>query len=58
MSLMDQYKVEAMINDQTVTGTWSPVYSQALSVSLDNGMRFVSNFRYNLPGNTVPHIEF
>lgn len=31
-----------------VSGKWSPIYSQALLVELDNGKRFITNFRYNL----------
>lgn len=31
-----------------VKGKWSPIYSQALLVELDNGKRFITNFRYNL----------
>jgi len=29
-------------------GSWTPVYDQALSVSLDGGTRFVANFRYSI----------
>lgn len=51
---MDGYKVEAVKCDghncysEIITGTWSPIYTQLLSIQLDNGMRLVSNFRYNL----------
>lgn len=31
-----------------INGKWSPIYSQALLVELENGMRFISNFRYNV----------
>ena len=52
---MDQYNVEAVFckggsNCETkqVKGKWSPIYAQAMMVELDNGLRFVTNFRYNL----------
>ena len=50
MSLMDQYRVEAS-NDggkTLVGGKWSPIYAQALLVELDTGLRFITNFRYNV----------
>ena len=51
---MDQYKVEAKCTGcdsgagTSVNGKWSPVYAQGMMVELDNGLRFVTNFRYNL----------
>jgi hypothetical protein len=58
---MDKYTVEAYqcLTDQIaepgncvaykrVTGIWSPIYSQSLLVELQDGLRFVANFRYNL----------
>ena len=54
---MDQYKVEAKkcgaqtgkcSDAKKISGRWSPIYSQAMMVELDNGMRFITNFRYNL----------
>ena len=41
-------KSDACNSKSMVTGKWSPIYSQALLVELDNGKRFLSNFRYNL----------
>jgi len=38
---------------QIVTGKWSPIYSQALLVELDNGKRFITNFRYNIKESTM-----
>lgn len=38
---------------QIVNGKWTPIYSQALLVELDNGKRFISNFRYNLKESTL-----
>ena len=51
MSLNDNYQATAEINGQSVSGTWSTVYDQAMRVELDNGMRFVTNFRYNIKPN-------
>lgn len=54
VSLEDQYRAEATCTGcesgagSKVTGKWSPVYAQGMMVELDNGLRFVSNFRYNL----------
>lgn len=53
---MDEYKVEAIqCSTETdcgkatkIRGKWSPIYAQAMMVELENGMRFVTNFRYNL----------
>jgi hypothetical protein len=30
-----------------VKGRWSTIYDQAFKVELENGQRFISNFRYN-----------
>lgn len=54
---MDKYKVEAMkcegssttcVATKQITGKWSPIYAQSLLVELDNGLRFISNFKYTL----------
>lgn len=51
---MDQYKVEAKCTGcdsgtgTAINGRWSPIYAQGMMVELDNGLRFVANFRYNL----------
>jgi len=29
-------------------GKWSPIYAQSLLVELDEGFRFISNFKYTL----------
>ena len=29
-------------------GKWSPIYAQSLLVELDTGLRFITNFRYNV----------
>lgn len=46
-------KGEACDSKTIVGGKWSPIYSQALLVELDNGKRFISNFRYNLKDSVV-----
>ena len=43
-----QSKSDSCDSKQIVNGKWSPIYSQALLVELDNGKRFITNFRYNL----------
>ena len=53
VSLLDQYKVEATQCSgkscgNVIKGKWSPIYAQAMVVELDNGLRFVANFRYNI----------
>ena len=56
MSLKDEYKAEAYFcnsekdctKSNVINGKWSTVYDQALKVELENGLRFVSNFRYNV----------
>ena len=55
MNLLDDYKVEAVFCkggtacDKTpITGKWTSIYDQALNVELDNGMRFIANYRYNI----------
>ena len=54
---MDNYKVEAIkcegssgncVAAKQITGKWSPIYAQSLLVELDNGLRFISNFKYTL----------
>lgn len=31
-----------------LAGTWSTIYDQAFKVELENGMRFLANFKYSL----------
>jgi hypothetical protein len=52
---MDKFQVQAQYceqegscNAEQVAGTWSPVYDQSFTVELDNGLRFLSNFKYSL----------
>ena len=48
VTLGSQYSVSASSGSQSVSGTWTMMYDQALIVELDNGMRFVVYFRYNI----------
>jgi len=52
---MENYKAEAVFcpNDKkcetkVIPGKWTSIYDQAFNVELDNGLRFLANFRYNL----------
>jgi hypothetical protein len=52
---MENYKAEAVFcpNDKkcetkVIPGKWTSIYDQAMNVELDNGMRFIANFRYNV----------
>ena len=54
MRLMDKHQVEAQHCSNSgecgkkVSGTWSTIYDQAFRVYLDNGTRFVANFKYSV----------
>jgi hypothetical protein len=55
---MDKFQVEAILCKDGVscapehlTGTWSPVYDQSFTVELENGLRFLANFKYNIKGS-------
>jgi hypothetical protein len=48
LTLMKDYKATASHGGQSFTGTWSTIYDQAMRVELNNGLRFVTNFRYNI----------
>lgn len=59
VSLMDNYKVEAVkcspeCSSDVISGKWSPIYTQLMTIELDNGMRFITNFRYNLKDEISP----
>jgi hypothetical protein len=52
---MDKYQVEAVFckdaekcEDSHISGTWSTVYDQSFKVELDNGLRFLANFKYSI----------
>jgi len=55
VKFLDAYKAEATLSkggdSQVISGKWSTIYDQAFRVELDNGLRFVSNFRYNIKPN-------
>jgi len=40
---------------QKVYGKWSPIYAQTLMVELENGVRFLTNFRYNVKKQLTPN---
>lgn len=53
--LLDGFKATAQkcsakgkCDGETIDGTWSTIYDQAFRVELNNGQRFISNFRYNI----------
>ena len=52
---MENYKAEAVYcegghkcSNDIMPGKWTSIYDQAFNIELDNGMRFIANFRYNL----------
>ena len=52
---MENYKAEAVFckegkkcNSETIKGKWTTIYDQAFNIELDNGIRFLANFRYNI----------
>ena len=34
-----------------MTGTWSTIYDQAFKIELENGLRFLANFKYTVKPN-------
>ena len=52
---MDKYQVQAQFcpggkdcTTELVAGSWSPVYDQSFEVELENGLRFLANFKYTV----------
>jgi Cathepsin C exclusion domain len=52
---MDKFQAEAVFcqggtkcEDKHVSGTWSTIYDQSFMVELENGIRFVANFKYSV----------
>jgi hypothetical protein len=52
---MDKFEVEAIFckdggpcATEHIAGKWSPIYDQSFSVMLENGMRFLANFKYTI----------
>ena len=48
MTLNDDMTATAAGGGATSSGTWLAFYDQAFKVDLDNGMRFITNFRYSV----------
>mmetsp|Transcript_10052 Transcript_10052/g.15336 ORF Transcript_10052/g.15336 Transcript_10052/m.15336 type:complete len:90 (-) Transcript_10052:1416-1685(-) len=54
INLKDKYQAEATFckdgktcSGPAIKGKWSTIYDQSLKVELQNGQRFIANFRYN-----------
>jgi hypothetical protein len=52
---MDKFQVEAVLcvdgkdcESKHISGNWSPIYDQAFKIELENGIRFIANFKYSL----------
>ena len=51
---MDKHQAEAQLCQESgecgakVMGTWSTIYDQAFRVLLNNGVRFLANFKYTV----------
>lgn len=55
LNVLDNYKVEAVLcknggkcDTDLIRGHWTSIYDQAINVELDNGMRFLANFKYDI----------
>ena len=55
VNILDNYKVEALLckdgtkcASETIKGKWTSVYDQAFNIELDNGVRLLANYRYNI----------
>lgn len=57
---MDKFQVEAILckNGEEGTcakehlqGTWSTIYDQSFKIELENGLRFLANFKYSVKPN-------
>ena len=55
VNILKDFKAEALFckdgkdcEKQLIKGKWSMIYDQAFIIELDNGIRFLSNFRYNM----------
>lgn len=62
VKLMDKFQVEASLckdggkcETSHYTGTWSTVYDQAFKIELENGLRFLANFKYSLKPEVSPN---
>ena len=52
---MDKFQAEAILckdgincSNEHISGTWSTVYDQSFKIELENGLRFLANFRYSI----------
>lgn len=52
---MDKYQAEATFcpkggscESAKTSGNWSPIYDQAVKIELQNGLRFLANFKYTV----------
>jgi len=55
VKLMDKFQVEAILckdgvncAQEHMTGTWSTIYDQSFKIELENGLRFLANFKYTI----------
>jgi hypothetical protein len=55
VNLLENYQAEAVFcpagkkcGSTTIKGHWTSIYDQAFNVELENGMRFLANYRYNI----------
>ena len=53
---MDNYQAEAQFcadggddcESKQIPGTWSTIYDQSFKIELENGVRFLANFKYSV----------
>jgi hypothetical protein len=52
---MDKFQAEATFckngkecDSKHISGNWSDIYDQSFKVELDNGLRFLANFKYSV----------
>jgi len=55
VKLMDKSQAEAVLckggvtcGTDHVSGTWSTIYDQSFKIELENGLRFLANFKYSV----------
>ena len=58
---MDKYQAQAqkcesetVCSSEKVQGVWSPIYDQSFEVELENGLRFLTNFKYTVKSDVSP----
>ena len=59
---MDKFQVEAILckngkdcAKEHLQGTWSTVYDQSFKIELENGLRFLANFKYSIKPTISAH---